>query len=1238
MAALLTVTWLLVVSLTSADLVYYVTPNYSHEHSCLSCHNLSYYISNPESYFTSGTTIIFLEGQHSFDREDLVYVSNVHNLTLKGQGQWPVAGPEETVMQSTVIINCTRGRGGFRFDASDSITIEGLTIVNCGGFDNKVVFSFDNVKNLVFYKNSIQHMKGYGIFVRNCDNVRITNCSYYHSTLCYHSYQLGGGVGIEYNGTDSYSLDLSYSNMTKCCSKYYPGGGGVSLSAQSGFRQVTVLLDHLVLSQNSAHFGGGLAASIDGKGNVTLNISSCLFFRGFASEVSGGIYIDSRDAASAITIQNSKLIENSNFEVSELSYRSSRTMLTTLALLNSTFLHTETHSQYGIRIDGCCPNVTLDNTKMIFTKQNNSGVFILTNEHYDISLLINDCLFEKSQSGTAILYIDNTRSLITNSKFSGNTGDHSVIVIDCNSNNYNICGTIANSSISDNNITGITIVERMILHFKGRNVIRNNSNTDGGGIVLPNIAHILVEGELVLYNNTADKYGGAILVQTLLKQIIHAIHCTLDFYDDYSSVIFSGNRAGRGGSDMYGGTLMGCVNGKGLNEHHVGRSNEISYYFDTPLMKYLNFSNTDKFSSLSSDPIMVCFCDDDNMPDCSDRTQHHIQTYPGLEINTSIATVGYYGGTSPGDVLVSDQDAKQFRYYGQNSNTSCFQLHILLQNTSSTTALVDIRVDGGLQGWGVSLAVDIVECPIGFTLILGQCQCEQFLHVNNVKCNLSSTIFKFLRSGNSWFALMNKTQCITGATVCPFDYCNQSSISFDIMAPDRQCMGNRAGILCGQCQSHLSIMLGSNNCGTCSNWYLFLLPVFALAGIVLVAVLMFLNLSVSVGTINGLLFYANMVKLNEAFFFPNGSVPVVSQFISWLNLDLGIEVCLFDGLDGYWNTWLQFVFPAYLFLLMGCIIVGSHYSVWLCRLCGSHAVPALATLFLMSYTKILLTVTNALSMSQLPCNDSILTVWSVDGNIEYGSGKHLILLIFSCGVLVIGLAYPIIVLCAPLLERYSHRCISYKWNPVLNFKPLLDAYGGPYKDKYRFWTGVTLMVRLMVTVSFSFTSGKWVIINSYIITTIVVGIFILWSFTKGVYTKTYLSAIEAFYLLNIFLLSTVSLAAASLGSKDYQISTITFSACLSILACLFTMAMHLCWKFDFKMIKKRLRFNNRPVELAVPQVTENKDEEDRLLGSPPSVVYGSYRGENKFVLEFPHRNDKRSSPVLLTREPLLFDV
>ena len=403
---------------------------------------------------------------------------------------------------------------------------------------------------------------------------------------------------------------------------------------------------------------------------------------------------------------------------------------------------------------------------------------------------------------------------------------------------------------------------------------------------------------------------------------------------------------------MYGATLMGCYGRNGYVPH-VGHPTETSWYLDSPLMKHLHFSNTDRLSSMSSDSIMVCFCNTtSNLPDCSDRTRH-MQTYPGLEIKTLIAAVGYYGGTSPGIVLVSAQHATLIRYYGQNQTTNCFQLHILLQNTSSTTAQVNITVNGGLQGWGVSIGVDFIECPIGFTEIAGQCHCEHYLDTSNVQCNLSATPF---RSDNSWFAYNNNTQCITGTTNCPSDYCNRSYVSFDIMAPDRQCVANRAGILCGHCQSHLSIVLGFNHCDTCSNWYLFLLPVFALAGIVLVFILMFLNLSVSVGTINGLLLYANMVKLTEAFFFPNGSVLVVSQFISWLNLDLGIEVCLFNGLDGYGNTWLQFAFPAYLFVLMGGIIVGCRYSVWLCRLCGSHAVPALATLFLMSYTKILLTV------------------------------------------------------------------------------------------------------------------------------------------------------------------------------------------------------------------------------------------------------------------------------------------
>ena len=230
------------------------------------------------------------------------------------------------------------------------------------------------------------------------------------------------------------------------------------------------------------------------------------------------------------------------------------------------------------------------------------------------------------------------------------------------------------------------------------------------------------------------------------------------FISDNSSVTFSGNRAGKGGSDIYNTMLINCYymyNSHGFGKH-VGRRNTTSWYFDTPyLKKHLHFSNTDRLSSMSSDPIMVCFCNTtSNLPDCSDRSQHHIQTYPGLEINTSIATVGYYGGASPGDVLVSAQRATLVRYYDQSSS-SCFQLHILLQNATSRTALVDIRVLGGQQGClNLSILVDIKDCPIGFIhdKMSRQCRCEQFLDSSNVQCNVSLTPFKFLRSGNSWFS------------------------------------------------------------------------------------------------------------------------------------------------------------------------------------------------------------------------------------------------------------------------------------------------------------------------------------------------------------------------------------------------------------------------------------------------------------------------------------------------------
>ena len=131
--------------------------------------------------------------------------------------------------------------------------------------------------------------------------------------------------------------------------------------------------------------------------------------------------------------------------------------------------------------------------------------------------------------------------------------------------------------------------------------------------------------------------------------------------------------------------------------------------------------------------------------------------------------------------------------------------------------------------------------------------------------------------------------CIVVNHHCPFDYCKPYELSLNLSAPDSQCVFNRSGTLCGACHAELSQVLGTSNCMKCSNTWLLLIIPFALAGVALVVCLMVLNLTVSTGTINGFIFYANIVRANTATFFPGQTANTfLSWFIAWLNLDLGI--------------------------------------------------------------------------------------------------------------------------------------------------------------------------------------------------------------------------------------------------------------------------------------------------------------------------------------------------------------
>ena len=132
--------------------------------------------------------------------------------------------------------------------------------------------------------------------------------------------------------------------------------------------------------------------------------------------------------------------------------------------------------------------------------------------------------------------------------------------------------------------------------------------------------------------------------------------------------------------------------------------------------------------------------------------------------------------------------------------------------------------------------------------------------------------------------------------------------------------------------------------------------------LVLVIFILACKLTVAAGTISGLLFYANTFAVNEAIFLPNGFTNGLTVFLAWLNLDLGIEACFYNGMDAYGKAWLQFVFPFYLCSIIIVIMIISKYSGRISQSLGSNPIAALVTLLYLSNAKILRAIISVLSL------------------------------------------------------------------------------------------------------------------------------------------------------------------------------------------------------------------------------------------------------------------------------------
>ena len=368
------------------------------------------------------------------------------------------------------------------------------------------------------------------------------------------------------------------------------------------------------------------------------------------------------------------------------------------------------------------------------------------------------------------------------------------------------------------------------------------------------------------------------------------------------------------------------------------------------------------------------------------------------------------------------------------------------------------------------------SCPIGFEKYITEdticeCICNSQLTPFITICNITTE--KLQRKGSFWISYVYGNNNSTGGYLiyprCPYDYCHPptSTVEVNLNIPDgvdAQCAYGHSGILCGTCSGNLRLSLGTSHCIPCStNWHLLIILAAFIAGIALVTILCAFNLTVTVGTLNGILFYANIVAANKATFLPFSRPNFATIFISWLNLDIGFEVCFFEGLDAYWKTLLQLVFPTYVIIIIVVVIIISECSIKFRQLVYKrNPMATLATIVLFSFTKFLNNAILFLSFAILDFPDgSRKIVWLPDASVQYLSGKHIFIFILAIFILIACMVFTILLFSWQFILHYQGKPI-FRWTRYHRLRYFIEPYLASYNDGQCYWTGLLLFMRVIL--------------------------------------------------------------------------------------------------------------------------------------------------------------------------------
>lgn len=1141
---------------------------------CYTFYQILHNVTIAETVFSSNTILAVLGGDHilNFEAEAFLTVRDLQNFTLLGSPERVVASTNLTQPASRIV--CI-SRFAVAFINSSRLSFTNLTFSNCGAnlTDELAVEALSRQTHGIHYFDV--GLKA-ALLLVNVQTFQMVSCvvesSYGLGLLGVNVLGESAVLGSTFFGNNNYTSALGrctsfpndnrdivacsggnalfvFEDLKQCpqnktqyklqilnsafllgvngfggrlLDEFLTRGAGLGIVLSQSSYGVTVIIKDTVIFGNVALIGANLYIAVyETVDNSTISLQNSTILsanRGLLStenvfeesgSSSGGLHVDynipiEKSAASTPVCKGKKKHREDIMTITDCNFQEN------LALIGGgVFLQIRTSADNEhvarFRIERCTfrDNVATSGTA-IYISQQESIYRLGTSEvvFQDVNILAN----------TYVTPIRNLTELYTNFQL------NAVQLIQAENVSFTNC-VFAGNEGSALSAFGSEI-------FISSSVFNNNSGIVGGAINLEN-SHLYFapDTQITFRGNYALLHGGAINVIGRLDVVFPCFYQLLDLEKPTNVTLhFEGNYAEEAGSILYGGSVDRCI----ITAQSALNVNSSAAVFDS-IVDIGPHSNAT--SLISSDSMTVCACVDD-VPMCTIR-RTEFTLPPGATVDLPFVTVGQRHGITPSTVYVStgpNTTLGQFQQAQQVSKT-CTSLNFTIETVAPNTNIV-VRTSSLTVNGGFTIEVELTSCPLGFVLnYKGQCTCDPVSQLPDYDsiCDINTQTVH--RRGGSWISpdFSGPNGSYDGTIVfvnCPYDYCRGTDTDVDMTDPDSQCSFNRTGVLCGACKPGLSITLGSSICRECSNTNIAFLLVFFVIAIALVALLYVLNFTISSGRLSGIIFYANIVYVNYTIFFDTRSTGALLLIISWLNLDWASEYCIYDGADEYIKVWLGYAFPFLIWVIVLVIILVSRFSNTVARLSGSRSVPVLATLLLLSYNRLLGVVIVSLSFSIITYPDSSLrVVWTKDGNIDYWSGKHIPLGMFAILVILFFIIpYTLLLLLVPLsfIQAHStHRLLSW----INKLKPFMDAHQGPLKNKFRNWTGILLLIRILLSILNAINVSSYDDDVVLLITAMVM--FLLmgfgWVARGGMYKKWPLNILEGSFFLNLGILSVATL-------------------------------------------------------------------------------------------------------------------